>query len=107
MYVTLKKHTKMSKIVIEDFHDIIKAYDPAKNTSRNFMTKYEKVKIVGLRAEQLQRGATPYVEFDPAHFNPIEIANKELDARKLPFMVCRTLPNGEKEYWRIEDMIIL
>lgn len=97
----------MSKVIIEDYHDIIRSYDPSKNTSRNFMTKYEKVKIVGLRAEQLQRGATPYVEFDSKNFKPVEIAQKELDARKLPFMICRTLPNGEKEYWRIDDMIIM
>jgi DNA-directed RNA polymerase subunit K/omega len=97
----------MSKITIEDYHDIIKSYDPSKNTTRNFMTKYEKVKIIGLRAEQLQRGAVPYVEFDKKKFDPIDIAQKELDSRKLPFMICRTLPNGEKEYWRIDDMIIL
>jgi DNA-directed RNA polymerase I, II, and III subunit RPABC2 len=92
---------------IEDYHDIIRAYDPLKNSTRNFMTKYEKVKIIGLRAEQLQRGAVPYVEFDKKNFNPIDIALKELDARKIPFMICRTLPNGEKEYWRLDDMIML
>lgn len=92
---------------IEDYHDIIRSYDPTKNTTRNFMTKYERVKIIGLRAEQLQRGAVPYVEFDKKNFNPIDIAIKEMDARKLPFMICRTLPNGEKEYWRLDDMMIL
>lgn len=95
----------MSKI--EDYHDIIRNYDPTKNTTRNFMSKYERVKIIGLRAEQLQRGAAPYVEFDASNFNPIEIATKELEVRKLPFMICRTLPNGEKEHWRLEDMVIL
>lgn len=97
----------MTTKVIEDYHDVIRSYDPSKNTTRNFLTKYERVKIVGLRAEQIQRGAAPYVEFDRKNFDPIDIATKELDARKLPFMVCRTLPNGTKEYWRLEDMIIL
>ena len=96
-----------SKVSIEDYHDIIKAYDPTKNTTRNFLTKFERVKIIGLRAEQLQRNAVPYVEFDRNKFNPIDIAMKELDSRKLPFMICRTLPNGEKEYWRLDDMIII
>lgn len=95
----------MSKI--EDYHDIIRNYDPTKNTTRNFLSKYERVKIIGLRAEQLQRGGAPYVEFDAKNFDPIDIANKELEARKLPFMVCRTLANGEKEYWRLEDMVII
>ena len=95
----------MSKI--EDYHDVIRSYDPTKNTTRNFLSKYERVKIIGLRAEQLQRGAAPYVEFDPKNYDPIAIANKELEFRKLPFMVCRTLANGEKEYWRLEDMVIM
>lgn len=95
----------MSKI--EDYHDVIRSYDPSKNSTRNILTKYEKVKIVGLRAEQLQRGAMPNVEFDAATFNPILIATKELQDRKLPFMICRTLANGEKEYWRLDDMVII
>lgn len=93
--------------IIQDFHDISKNYDPTKNSTRNFMTKYEKTKVVGLRAEQLQRGATPYVEFDKHAFDPIKIAEDELKAHKLPFMLKRTLPNGEVEYWRLDDMIIL
>lgn len=92
--------------IVEDYHDIIRAYDPSKNSTRNIMTIYEKVKIVGLRAEQLRRGAHPLIEFKGNEFNPIDIATKELYARTLPFMVARTLPNGEKEYWRLEDMII-
>ena len=96
-----------SKVVIEDYHDVIRNYDPERNITRNFMTVYEKVKVVGLRAEQLQRGAKPYVDFSHDHFDPVKIATAELNARKLPFMICRTLPNGEKEYWRLEDLIIL
>ena len=91
---------------IEDYHDVIRAYNPSKNISRNFMTLYEKVKVVGLRAEQLRRGAQPLVDFDDKNFDAIRIATDELVQRKLPFMIGRTLPNGEKEYWRLEDMII-
>lgn len=97
----------MTKVVIEDYTDIIKKYDPSKNITRNFLSKYEKTKIIGMRAEQLARNAQAYVEFDKNNFDPIEVAEKELEARKLPFMVCRTLANGEKEYWRLDDMIIL
>ena len=96
-----------SKIHIEDYHDIIRNYDPKKNSTRNIINKFEKVKIIGLRAEQLQRGAAPYVEFDKSNFDPIEIANKELMLKKIPFMICRTLSNGVKEYWRLDDMMII
>lgn len=92
--------------VVENYHDIIKAYDPEKNTTRNLLTKFEKVKIIGLRMEQLQRGAQPYVAYDTKAFHPHEIATRELTERKIPFMVCRSLPNGRKEYWRLDDMIV-
>lgn len=96
----------MTSKIIEDYHDIIQRYDPSKNTTRNIMTKFEKNAIIGLRAEQLQRGAHPLVEFDPKNFDPRDIAHRELKERKTPMMVCRRLYNGEREYWRIDDMII-
>ncbi len=94
--------------LFEDFNDIMKKYDPAKNKTKNILTKYERVKIIGLRSEQLQRGADPYIEFDTTtDFNPREIAIEELRQRKLPFMIRRPLPDGSYEYWRLDDMIIL
>lgn len=92
----------------EDFNDIMQKYNPANNTTKNILSKYERVKIIGLRSEQLQRGADAYVEVDTSKpFNPSEIAIEELRQRKLPFMIKRTLPNGNDEYWRLDDMIIL
>jgi DNA-directed RNA polymerase I, II, and III subunit RPABC2 len=97
----------MSK-VIEDYKDIISSYNPKKNKSKNILSKYEKTKIIGFRMEQLARNAHPYVEIDKnVQFDPYEIAMRELRSRKLPFMICRTLPNGEKEYYRLDDLIIV
>lgn len=91
---------------IQDYHDLINSYNPNNNSTRNMMTKYEKVKMIGLRAEQLQRGATPYVEFDKNNFDPYLIAEKELVEKKIPMMVSRKLSDGTIEYWRVEDLII-
>lgn len=97
----------MSKI-IEDYKDIIKAYNPKLNITNNILSKYEKTKIIGLRMEQLARQAEPYVDVDTTKpFDPFEISQRELRERKIPFMICRTLPNGIKEYYRLEDMIII
>lgn len=93
---------------MEDFNDIMRKYDPTKNRTKNILSKYERVKIIGLRSEQLQRGADPYVEFDASKdFNPREVATEELRQRKIPFMIKRQLPDGSFEYWRLDDMIIL
>lgn len=92
----------------EDFNDIMKKYNPANNKTKNILSKYERVKIIGLRSEQLQRGADPYVEYDTTvPFNPRAIADEEMRQRKLPFMLRRTLPDNSTEYWRLDDMIIL
>lgn len=92
----------------KDFNDIMEAYEPSQNLTKNILSKYERVKILGLRSEQLQRGAEPYIEIDTSKaFNPREVATEELRQRKLPFLIKRTLPNGNDEYWRLDDMIIL
>lgn len=76
------------------------------------MTKYEHAKIIGIRAEQLARGAQPFVneEADGAvpkeRFDPIAIAHRELHAGVLPFIVIRKLPDGSHEKWRLRDFII-
>jgi hypothetical protein len=36
-----------------------------------------------------------------------EIARLELEARRLPFILRRPMPNGTFEYWRISDLMIL
>jgi DNA-directed RNA polymerase subunit K/omega len=98
----------MNLKTIEDFTDIMSRYDPTKNKTKNILTKYEKVKIICIRIEQLQRGAQANVPIDPSKtFDPREIAHEEFRQHKLPMMVCRRLPDGTKEYWRLENLISL
>jgi DNA-directed RNA polymerase subunit K/omega len=72
-----------------------------------FLTVFEKTKIIGLRANQLSKGAVPYVAV-PKHLTDVrEIARYELEQKRLPFIVKRPLPNGAFEYWRLNDLILL
>jgi DNA-directed RNA polymerase subunit K/omega len=94
-------------IIIESYQDIISSYDPSKNTSSKIMSKYELTKIIGSRLEQLARGCPSTVDNKTKQFTNLqEIVNEEIAQRKIPFMIVRTMPNGIKEYWRMEDMII-
>lgn len=93
-----------SKINTESYFDIMKDYDPNKNITRNVMTKFEKTKVIGMRLEQLARGAQPFVD-TTGLTNIRSIVMKELEERKIPFIISRTLPNGKNEYWRIADLI--
>lgn len=74
-----------------------------------FLTQYEKTKIIGLRANQLSQGARPYI--DMKNYNYItdvcEISRIELQQRKLPFIVRRQMPDGNHEYWKLSDLLIL
>lgn len=90
---------------VEDFSSIMDKYDPSQNISSRFMSKYEKTKVIGLRLEQLARGATSTVDTSDL-FNIRDICLRELDERKIPFIVMRTMPNGNKEFWRLQDLII-
>lgn len=72
-----------------------------------FLTLYEKTKIIGLRANQLSKGARPYIPV-PDHISSVrDIARMELEQKRLPFIVKRPLPNGTYEYWRLSDLMLL
>ena len=92
--------------VIQDYNDVISKYDPSQNISRNVMTKYEKCKILGMRMEQLARGAPTLIQVSETCKTIQEIAVKELEEKKIPFMIMRTLPTGQKEYWKLADLVV-
>ena len=71
------------------------------------LTKYEKARILGLRAKQLENGSLPLVELDKSIIDPYLIAIKELEQKKIPFIIKRPLPNGACEYWKIKDLELL
>jgi DNA-directed RNA polymerase I, II, and III subunit RPABC2 len=72
-----------------------------------FLTKYEKARIVGERSKQINAGAQPFVDTDPSVIDGYLIALKELEEKKLPFIIKRPMPNGGCEYWRLEDLEII
>jgi DNA-directed RNA polymerase subunit K/omega len=71
------------------------------------LTKYERTKIIGLRAEQLVRDAQPFVEIEAGRrFDPYEVAERELMGRRLPFVIVRHMPDGKVEQVRLEDVAL-
>lgn len=63
-----------------------------------FLSKYEKTRIIGTRATQIQNGAKPLVSiYDPKTGekirSPLDIAEKELREGVLPIKVERPLPS--------------
>ena len=72
-----------------------------------FLTKYEKARILGERAKQINSGAMPVIEVDNTVIDGYLIALKELEEKKIPFIIKRPLPNGGCEYWKLSDLEVL
>jgi DNA-directed RNA polymerase subunit K/omega len=71
------------------------------------LTKYEKTRILGQRAKQINDGATPFVKIPENVIDGYLIAIKELEQKKIPFIIRRPLPNRGSEYWMVEDLEIV
>ena len=72
-----------------------------------FLTNFERTKIIGLRANQLSKGSVPFIAV-PKHITDVkDIAKLELEQKRLPYIIKRPLPNGQFEYWRLADLLIL
>jgi DNA-directed RNA polymerase I, II, and III subunit RPABC2 len=72
-----------------------------------YLTLYERTKVLSMRASQLARGAPPFIDVPEYLTDVYEVARAELDAKRLPYILKRPLPNGEYEYWRLADLMIL
>ena len=98
--VDIKVATEDNKLITYiDVNNII-----AKNPKKTIpiLNKYEKARICGLRLQQLAEGSKPTI--DPKGLKSInEIVEKEYKMRMIPFIIERSLPNGEKEYWKLEE----
>ena len=71
----------------------------------NFLTKYERERILGTRALQLSKNAPPMVVPQPGETDPYKLAERELASRKIPFIVRRYLPDHTYEDWKLSELI--
>ena len=71
----------------------------------NRLTKYEIVRILGVRAKQISVGAKTLVKNIEGK-SPIEIALFELRNKTIPFKIKRPMPNNTYEIWKIVELNI-
>lgn len=90
--------------VIRDENGII--VDPLHRTIP-FLTKYERARVLGQRAKQIETGSKPLVKVPENIIDGYLIAEIELEQKKIPFIIRRPLPNGGSEYWRLNDLQII
>jgi DNA-directed RNA polymerases I, II, and III subunit RPABC2 len=71
--------------------------------SRPYITKFERAKIIGVRAEQLAVGADANVHVPDYITDVRKIAEMEFHEKKIPFIIRRRLPDNTFEYFRLSD----
>jgi len=82
-----------------------KAVPKDQRTTTPYMTKYERARILGTRALQISMNAPVLVQLE-GETDPLDIANKELREKRVPFTVRRFMPDGSWEDWGVDELIV-
>ena len=97
---------------------IFNQIDPEKELSLNkripdderislpYLTKYEKVNLIGTRAKQISDGSDIYVISKNVK-TAVDISKLELEYKRQPFKIKRTMPDGRYEIWSLDELEIL
>lgn len=91
-------------IVVKNADGII--VDPLHKTIP-YLTKYERARVIGQRAKQLETGAKPLVKVPENVIDSHIIAELELREKKVPFIIRRPIPSGGCEYWNLRDLELI
>ena len=106
-----KVSTEVSESIVEteecleisdDESNEIKIVDPKDRITRNFLTKYEAVRIIGERTKQLVMGAKPLIS-NHHEFSYEQIALEELKLNMIPFKIRRPIGN-KYEIWNLNEL---
>ena len=77
------------------------------HTTIPYLTKYERARVLGQRAKQINSGSKPYVTVPENVIDGFFIAQMELMQKRIPFIIQRPIHGGGCEYWRLKDLEIL
>ncbi|XP_077285334.1 RNA polymerase II subunit RpII18 isoform X2 [Arctopsyche grandis] len=80
--------------------------EKSKRITTRYMTKYERARVLGTRALQIAMCAPVMVELE-GETDPLQIAMKELNQKKIPIIIRRYLPDHSYEDWNIDELIII
>ena len=94
----------MLTTIIRDAHNNI--IDPLHKTIP-FLTKYEKARVLGQRAKQINSGAKTFVKIPDNVIDGYLVAEIELMNKRIPFIIRRPISGGGCEYWNLKDLEII
>jgi DNA-directed RNA polymerase subunit K/omega len=121
-----KFNTSVNKNYILDFHPecVINNYDEivgltkiVRDSDNNiiddlhktlpYLTKYERARVLGQRAKQINAGAKVFVKVPENIIDGYLIAELELAQKRIPFIIRRPTPGGGCEYWNLKDLELI
>ena len=76
-----------------------------------YFSKYEYTALIATRAQQIADGAKPLVDLkgmktsDPMFI--WNVAKREIEERKLPYIIRRQLPNNTSEFLSVQELEIM
>ena len=87
--------------------DINKKYvENEERITKNKITKYERVRVLGLRIKQISLGAKPLIKHDNIlELTASEIVELEYKNKTIPFKIRRPLPNNTYEIWKFNELV--
>ena len=93
----------LSKVIRDNSNNVIDEH----HRTLPILTKYERAKILGTRANQINSGCKAFIELSENDIDGYIIAEKELLQKKIPFIIKRPLPSGKNEYWNVNDLELI
>jgi len=100
----------ITEIVVEDnddqkMIDILRKYNKHKKNYKTspVITKYEKCRVLSERANQINCGSQIYISNPEDYSNAYDIAVKEFNEKRIPFIIKRPYGNTF-EYWKLKDL---
>ena len=99
-----KRDSRVNPVFRNEVAEVVKQ----PRITREYFTKYEFTALLATRAQQLAEGAKPLASLDGLKTSdPMfvwNLARREIEQRKLPFIIRRQMPNGESEFWSAQEM---
>jgi len=92
--------SKLANVVRDEYNIIIDQL----HKTLPYLTKYEKARVIGQRAKQIETGSKPLVKVPENIIDGYIIAELELREKKIPFIIKRPIPGGAFEYWHLRDL---
>lgn len=85
---------------------ILKTVDILSLRPPHYLTKFERAKVLGIRALQISKNSPPTIEVPAGVTKPLDVANLELKAKRLPLTIVRTYPDGVVEEWPVSQLAL-